>query len=68
MDQALAAQAATYGEFLIAGRFVDLGPWHIGFGILLPLRKSESLAIRLALSDGGVASMKMETGRTPSRI
>ena len=53
MDQALAAQAATYGEILIAGRFVDLGPWHIGFGIVLPLRKSESLAIRLALSDGG---------------
>ena len=35
MDQALAAQAATYGEILIAGRFVDLGPWHIGFGIVL---------------------------------
>lgn len=53
MDQALAAQAATYGEILIAGRFVDLGPWYIGFGIALPLRKSEALAIRLALSDGG---------------
>lgn len=53
MDQALAAQAATYGEILIAGRFADLGPWHIGFGIVLPLRKSEALAIRLALSDGG---------------
>lgn len=52
MDQALAAQTAIYGEILIAGRFVDLGPWHIGFGIVVPLRKSEALAIRLALSDG----------------
>lgn len=50
MDHALAAQAAHHGEFLIAGRFIDLGPWHIGFGIVLPLRKSEVLAIRLALS------------------
>lgn len=52
MDQALAAQAAIYGQMLVAGRFVDLGPWHIGFGIVVPLRKSEALAIRLALSDG----------------
>lgn len=52
MDQALAAQVATWGEFPIAGRFVDLGPWYIGFGIVLPLRKSETVAIRLALSDG----------------
>ena len=52
MDQALAAQAAIHGEFPIAGRFIDLGPWHIGFGIVLPLRKSEATAIRLALSDG----------------
>ncbi len=52
MDQALAAQAASFGETPIAGRFVDLGPWYIGFGIVLPLRKSEVLAIRLALSDG----------------
>ena len=52
MDQALAAQAASYEEILVAGRFVDLGPWYIGFGIVVPLRKSEALAIRLALSDG----------------
>lgn len=52
MDQALAAQASLHDEILIAGRFVDLGPWHIGFGIVLPLRRSEAVAIRLALSDG----------------
>lgn len=52
MDKALAAQAAIYREILFTGRFVDLGPWHIGFGIVAPLRKSEALAIRLALSDG----------------
>ena len=52
MDQALATQAAIYGEILFTGRFVDLGPWHIGFGIVVPLRKSEALAIRLAVSDG----------------
>ena len=52
MDQTLAAQAVIYREVLVAGRFVDLGPWHIGFGIVVPLRKSEALAIRLALSDG----------------
>lgn len=50
MDQALAAQAAAWGEFPIAGRFVDLGPWYIGFGIVVPLRKSEIVAIRLAVS------------------
>lgn len=53
MDHALAAQTAHHGEILIAGRFLDLGPWHIGFGIVLPLRKSEALAISLALSHEG---------------
>jgi hypothetical protein len=50
MDQSLSAQLAGRGEMLIAGRFVDLGPWHIGFGIVQSLRKSEALAISLALS------------------
>jgi|GEM_PF-7104053 len=50
MDTALAAQAAHREGILIAGRFVDLGPWHIGFGIVIPLRKSEMVAIGLALS------------------
>ncbi|MDR2856574.1 MAG: hypothetical protein LBV50_01855 [Novosphingobium sp.] len=48
MDRSLAVQAAGQDEFLIAGRFLDLGPWHVGFGIVHPLRKSEALAISLA--------------------
>ncbi len=52
MDNALAAMVAKKGEMLIAGRFLDLGPWHIGFGIVQPLRKSEVLAVSLALSNG----------------
>lgn len=51
MNRALSAQVATLGEFPIAGRFVDLGPWHIGFGIVVPLRKSEVVAIRLGIAD-----------------
>lgn len=51
MDRALATQAAIVGEFLIAGRFVDLGPWHIGFGVVVPLRRSEMVAIRLGIAD-----------------
>ena len=51
MDRALAAQVAALGEFPIAGRFVDLGSWHIGFGIVVPLRKSETVAIRLGIAD-----------------
>lgn len=49
MDRALATQVAALGEFQIAGRFVDLGPWYIGFGIVVPLRKSEAVAIRLGI-------------------
>ena len=51
MDRALAAQVAALGEFAIAGRLVDLGPWHIGFGIVVPLRRSEAMAIRLGIAD-----------------
>jgi len=51
MDRALAAQVAALGGFQIAGRFVDLGPWYIGFGIVVPLRKSEAVAIRLGIVD-----------------
>lgn len=51
MDRALAEQVAIHGEFPIAGRFVDLGPWHIGFGIVIPLRKSEVIAIKLGIAD-----------------
>lgn len=51
MDRTLAAQVAALGEFPIAGRFVDLGPWYIGFGIVVPLRRSETVAIRLGVAD-----------------
>ncbi|HXV74344.1 MAG TPA: hypothetical protein VD713_06395 [Sphingomonadales bacterium] len=51
MDNALEAQSATAGKIMLAGRFVDLGPWHIGFGIVIALRKSEAMAICMALSD-----------------
>jgi hypothetical protein len=50
MDKALAAQVAHDEDVVIAGRFVDLGPWYIGFGIVIPLRKSEMVAIELTLS------------------
>jgi hypothetical protein len=51
MDHALATLVARQGRMLIAGRFVDLGAWHIGFGIVKQLRKSEALAINLSLAD-----------------
>ena len=50
MDNALAVQVTEQGGLLLAGRFVDLGPWHIGFGIVTRVRKSEAVAISLALS------------------
>lgn len=50
MDQALAASAAEASDVRFAGRILDLGPWHIGFGIVQRLRKSEALAIWLAVS------------------
>jgi hypothetical protein len=53
MDNALAARAVHQDDILIAGRFVDLGPWHISFGIVIPVRKSEAVAIGLALSSTG---------------
>lgn len=52
MDKALAAQAVESSDIRLAGRFLDVGPWHIGFGIIQTLRKSEALAICLALSSG----------------
>jgi hypothetical protein len=51
MDNALEAQSARRGKITLAGRFVDLGPWHIGFGIVIAVRKSEAMAICMALSD-----------------
>ena len=53
MDHGLAAHAAGQGEKLIAGRFLNLGPWHIGFGIVRTIRKSEAVAVRLACSQNG---------------
>jgi len=51
MDNGLAASAEPGAMF--AARFVDLGPWHVGFGIVLMLRKSEAAAILIAVSHGG---------------
>lgn len=48
MDNGLAASAEQGAIF--AARFVDLGPWHVGFGIVLMLRKSEAAAILIAFS------------------
>lgn len=48
MDLSL-AKCARAG-MLIAGRFVDVGQWHIAFGIIVTLKKSEMLAISLGLS------------------
>jgi hypothetical protein len=48
MDMSLAKYARA--GMLIAGRFVDVGQWHIAFGIIVTLKKSEMLAISLGLS------------------
>lgn len=50
MDASLAEHVKKRGKIYIAGRFVDLGPWLLGFGIIATLRKSDTVAIRLALS------------------
>lgn len=48
MDLSLSKSAST--GMLICGRFVDVGKWHVGFGIATPLRKSEALAVTIGLS------------------
>jgi hypothetical protein len=58
MDRSMAATAEP--GTLLAGRFLDAGPWHIGFGIVHTLSKSEAVAICLALSHGGALSDKRD--------
>lgn len=59
MDNGLAASAEQGAMF--AARFVDLGPWHTGFGIVLMLRKSEVAAILIALSHDGELADKRDS-------
>jgi len=56
MDHGLAQSASA--RTLLAGRFVDLGPWHIGFGVVSTLRRSEAAALMLSTGaqDGGVTA------------
>lgn len=48
MDEGLAASFEPGGFF--AGRFAGLGPWHIGFGVVSKLTRSEVVALILAAS------------------
>jgi hypothetical protein len=59
MDNGLAASAEQGAIF--AARFVDLGPCHVGFGIVLMLRKSEAAAILIALSHDGELADKRDS-------
>jgi hypothetical protein len=45
---------------IIATRLLDLGPWHIGFGNVLVVRRSEAAAILFALSYEGDVSEKRD--------
>ena len=58
MDQGLSASASP--GMLIAGRLLDLGPWLMGFGIVLSLRRSEAAAILIASSHDGELSDKRD--------
>lgn len=51
VDMSLAATAQPGAVF--AGRFLDVGSWCIGFGIVHTLTKSEATAISLALTHEG---------------
>lgn len=46
MDEGLAANTAPGALF--AGRFVAIGPWHVGFGVVSSLARSEAVALMLA--------------------
>lgn len=46
MDEGLAANVAAGALF--AGRFVAIGPWHVGFGVVSSLARSEAVALMLA--------------------
>lgn len=46
MDEGLAASVSVGALF--AGRFVAIGPWHVGFGVVSTLARSEAVALMLA--------------------
>lgn len=58
MDNALATSGKRGTIF--AGRLVDLGPWHVGFGIVVTLRRSEAAAIVIAVSHSGELAEKRD--------
>lgn len=58
MDIALAASGGH--GLLFAGRFVDLGPWHVGFDVAMTLRRSEAAAIIIAVSHSGDLAEKRD--------
>jgi hypothetical protein len=59
MDESLVAHARPGRIF--AMRLIDAGPWHIAFGIVHALKKSEAVAIGLALSYPGVGRESRES-------
>ncbi|MBA3520270.1 MAG: hypothetical protein H0T75_22125 [Rhizobiales bacterium] len=58
-DNGLAASSSA--GTLVAGRFLDLGPWLIGFGIVHTLRRSEAAAIIVAHSYEGEVAEKRDS-------
>ncbi len=58
MDNALAASGER--GLVFAGRFVDLGAWHAGLGIVVTLKKSEAAAIVIASLHSGDLAEKRE--------
>lgn len=53
-------RASAEQRAMFAARFVDR-PWHISFGIVLMLRKSEAVAILIALSHNGDLADKRDS-------
>jgi hypothetical protein len=57
-DRGLAASASA--GTLFAGRFLDLGPWSVGFGVISTLRRSEAAAILIVLSPDETANQQRD--------
>ncbi len=55
MDPMLAEKVAENGKFLAAGRFVDLGPWHLGSGTALALSEGQALEVCQTFAEEGAA-------------
>ena len=51
VDHALARSGKP--GLVFAARLIDVGPWHMGLGIVLALRKSEAVALGMLLSREG---------------